>query len=75
MPEIPLPTNAAHTINYERKRKYSGQELATFKFDPALLTVPEIRLELNYYKDNNDYRGPRTVPNKTTSEFDFMTFC
>ena len=65
MPEIPLPsTGAAPTINYERKRKYSAQELATFKFDPALLTVSEIRLELNYYKDNNDYRGPRTFTNK-----------
>ena len=56
MPEIPLPsTNVAPTINFERKRKYSSQELATFKFDPALLTVSEIRLELKYYKDNNDY--------------------
>lgn len=65
MPKIPLPsTSAAPTINYEGKRKYSAQELATFKFDPALLTVSEIRLELNYYKDNNDYRGPRTFTNK-----------
>ncbi len=65
MPEIPLPsTSAPPSIVYERKRKYSGEELATFKFDPTLLTLPEIRLELNYYKDNKDYRGPRTVPNK-----------
>ena len=65
MSEIPLPsTNVAPTINCERKRKYSGQELATFKFDPTLFTVSEIRLELNYYKDNNNYRGPRTFTNK-----------
>ena len=75
MPEIPLPsTNVAPTINYEGRRKYSGQELATFKFDPALLTVTEIRAELNYYKDHNDYRGPRTFTNKeggTVSPFNF----
>ena len=65
MPEIPLPsTSNDPTINYERRRKYSAQELATFKFDPTLLTVSEIRSELNYYKDNNDYRGPRTFTNK-----------
>ncbi len=65
MPEIPLPSSSvAPTVVYERRRKYTGQELATFKFDPALLTVPEIRLELNFYKDNNDYRGPRTVKKK-----------
>ncbi len=28
------------------------------KFDPASLTLPEVRTELNYYKDNNDYRKP-----------------
>ena len=61
LPEIPLPaTSNATTISYERKRKYSAQALATFKFDPTLL----IRSELNYYKDNNDYRGPRTFTNK-----------
>ena len=65
MLEIPLPsTSNDPTINYERRRKYSAQELATFKFDPTLLTVSEIRSELNYYKDNNDYRGPRTFTNK-----------
>ena len=66
MPEIPLPSssNAVATPIYERKRKYTPAELATFKFNPASSTLPEIRAELIYYKDNNDYRGPRTVPNK-----------
>lgn len=27
-----------------------------------VLTVSEIRSELGYYKDHNDYRGPRTAP-------------
>ena len=60
MPQIPLPnlSNAVATPVYEKKRKYTLAELATFKFNPADLTLPEIRAELNYYKDNNDYRGP-----------------
>ena len=45
MPEIPLPsTSTEQTIIHERKRKYSREELATFKFDPALFTVTETRI-------------------------------
>ena len=67
MPQIPLPStsNAVATPIYERKRRYTPAEPATFKFNPASLTLPEIRSESKYYKNNNDYRGPRTVPNKS----------
>jgi len=59
MPEIPLPSTSAAVItpSYEKKRKYSPEELATFQFDPVLLTVSQIRQELAYYKDNKDIVG------------------
>ncbi len=63
MPQIPLPSAPIAPI-YEKKRKYTPLELATFQFDPALLTIAEIRSKLKYYKDEKEYVGPRTVPNK-----------
>ncbi len=63
MPAIPLIAAQATPV-YEKKRRYTPLELATYQFDPALLTIPEIRSELKYYKDEKEYVGPRTVPNK-----------
>jgi len=50
MPEFPLTSTPS--------------ELGTFQFDPALLTIAQIRSELKYYRDEKEYVGPRTVPSK-----------
>ncbi len=61
MPSIPLPSTSAVPVTriYERQRRYSPKELATFQFDPALLIPPQIRVEV--YKDEKDDVGPRTI--------------
>jgi len=64
MPAIPLTSTPATPI-YDKKRRYTPDELGTFQFDPALLTIAQIRRELKYYKDEKEYVGPRTLPNKT----------
>ena len=64
MPVIPLPS-APTTPIYHKNRQYTGQELGEFQFDPALLKIAQIRNEFKYYKDEKEYVGPRTVPNKT----------
>ena len=63
MPEFPLTSTPATPI-YDKKRKYTPSELGTFQFDPALLTIAQIRSELKYYRDEKEYVGPRTVPSK-----------
>ncbi len=63
MPAIPLTFTPATPI-YEKKRLYTPAELGTFQFDPASLTIARIRSELKYYRDEKEYVGPRTVPNK-----------
>ncbi len=64
MPAIPLTSTPATPI-YDKKRRYTPDELGTFQFDPALLTIAQIRRELKYYKDEKEYVGPRTLPNNT----------
>ena len=63
MPAIPLPSAQATPV-YDKHRRYTGEELGELQFDPSLLKIAQIRSELKYYKDEKDYVGPRSVPNK-----------
>ena len=64
IPAIPLPIGPTTPI-YDKNRTYTGEELGQFQFDPTLLKIAQIRSELKYYKDEKEYVGPRSVPNKT----------
>ena len=57
MPIIPITTPAA-TLIRDKRRNYTLEELS--QFPTEVLTTKEIRAELNYLKDEKDYRGPRT---------------
>ena len=59
MPSIPLPSTSAlpAPLVRQRRQRYTLQELL---FPVDQLSGPEIRAQLNYLKDEKDYRGPRT---------------